>query len=294
MCPSRRCSGQAMTEFVVMTSGVLLILFLVVPTLAKLLDMSFQTQQMARYAAWERTVWYDNGDQPGETTEPGYDVAVRSDAAIDGSAQRRLLSFSASPEELAASDVSGLPVGTRHALWRWSNGEQMLGAGGLAGGSLNPEETPSFAYDVLEVYNDGMSLLMTPLTMLRIQDDADFLQVAHPQDNYFTPSVSTRVDLSKVGLESSAVPANLTITANSAILADGWNAQGEHHFQERVDDFAIGTMMDNAVINAVIDFIGIFEPSFADVDFGYVGTDPIPDAETKCDFGFCYFDEDDD
>ncbi|MDG9924870.1 MULTISPECIES: hypothetical protein [unclassified Pseudomonas] len=285
-----------MTEFIVMASGVLLILFLVVPMLAKLLDMSFQTQQMARYMAWERTVWYDNGDQPSETTEPGNDIAVRSDSAIDGSAQKRLLTFTSSPEILSASDVSGVPAGTQHALWRWSSGGQMLNGGGLTGNSLNPEETPSFAYDVLGVYNEGMGLLTEPLTMIGVGGGADgnFLQVAHPQDNYFTPSVSASVNLANTGLESSALPDSLTITAKSAILADGWNAQGEHHFKSRSDDFAIGTLMDNGVVNAMISFIGVFEPSFRDVDFGYIGTDPIPEAETKCDFGFCYFDEEDD
>lgn len=296
----RASSGQAMTEFVVMTSGVLLVLFLIVPGLAKLLDMSFQTQVMARYVAWERTVWYDNGDQPGETTEPGYDIAIRSDAAISGTAEKRLLTFSSVPQALSASDVSGIATGEKHALWRWSNGQQMLSGGGLTGGSLNPQETPSFAYDVLEVYNDGMDLLMTPLTMLKIQNDDDFLQVAHPQDNYFTPNVTASVNLGNGGLEMvdgrgflgpEYLPAGLTMRANSAVLADGWNAQGDHHFKERVDDFAIGTMMDNAVVNAAIDVIGLFEPSFNDVDFGYVGIEPLPDADVDCDFGFCYFNE---
>ncbi|WJN61008.1 hypothetical protein [Pseudomonas sp. SO81] len=289
-----------MAEFVVMTAGVLLILFLVVPTLGKLLDMSFQTQQLGRYATWERTVWFDNGDQPGETTEPGYDVAVRSDAAISASGEKRLLSFASAPEPLASSDVSGIAAGSQHALWRWSNGASMLGDGGVDNGSLNPHKTESVAYDVLGLYNTGMEALISPLTMLKLQDDENFLQVAHPQENYFKPSISANVNLGNAGLEARTgagflgpefLPGGLTMTANGAILADGWNAQGEHHFKERVDDFAIGTMMDNAVINTVIDFIGIFEPSFADVDFGYVGTEPIPDADVQCDLGFCYFDE---
>src|SRR5690606_17677034 len=127
----------------------------------------------------------------------------------------------------------------------------------------------------------------------------DFLQVAHPVENYFTPSVSLRVNLGNTGLEAHSdrekgflspayLPDGLTMSARGAILADGWNAQGDHHFKERADDFAIGTMMDNALVNAVIDFIGIFEPSFGDVDFGYVGIEPLPEAEVQCDFGFCY------
>jgi hypothetical protein len=292
---AKRCQGQAMTEFVVMTSGVLLVLFLVVPALGKLLDMSFQTQVLARYVAWERTVWYAAGNQPGETSEPGADIALRSDSDIAGTAQKRLLSFTKTPEVLSSNDVSGLGNKPLHALWRWSNGQQMLSSGGLDNGSLAAHDTPSVAYDVLAVYNDGMGLLMKPLTMLNIQKDDDFLQVAHPTNNYFKPSVSLQVNLAGSGAEGGAkrgfLPTTLTLRANSAVLADGWNAQGDHHFQERVDDFAIGTMMDNAVVNAVISVIGIFEPSFADVDFAAVDIKPIPQAQVKCDYGFCYFNE---
>lgn len=291
----KRCQGQAMTEFVVMTSGVLLTLFLVVPALGKLLDMSFQTQVLARYVAWERTVWYDLGNQPGETGEPGTDIALRSDSDIAGTAQKRLLSFTKTPELLSGNDVSGLGDKAQHALWRWSNGQQMLGSGGLNSGSLAAHGTPSVAYDVLAVYNDGMDLLMKPLNMLKIQKDDDFLQVAHPVKNYFTPSVALQVNLAGSGAEGGArfgfLPTSLTLRANSAVLADGWNAQGDHHFKERVDDFAIGTMMDNAVVNAVINVVGIFEPSFGDVDFAAIDITPVPQAPVKCDYGFCYFNE---
>ncbi len=278
-----------------MTSAVLLILFVMVPALAKLLDMSFQTQVMARYVTWERTVWFDFNEEPGETTTLGTDVAVRNDAAISATAQTRLMSFGADPQPLAQLDTSGLTSGEQHAYWRWSNGAQMLQQSGLTANSLDAQETPSVAYDVLEIYNDGMGLLMKPLTMLKLQNDADFLQVAHSQDNYYEPKVTTQVNILGSGLENSTqrgfLPNTLTMAASGGILADGWNAQGDHHFKERVDDFAIGTMMDNAVVNTAIDLVGLFEPSFKDVDFGYVGIEPLPDADVECDLGFCYFDE---
>ncbi len=289
-----------MTEFVVMTSGVLLILFLVVPALGKLLDMSFQTQMLARYVAWERTVWFDNGDEPGETTEQGADIALRSDTSISATAQQRLLTFTKAPQTFRANDSSGIAPGTSHALWRWSNGQPMMAGGGLSANSLNPHASPSVAYGVLEIYNEGMSTLMKPLNMLKIVNDEDFLTVAHPTENYFKPSVSMQVNLAGAGLEKVGgrgfigpeyLPNGLTLRANSAVLTDGWNAQGNHHFKERVDDFAIGTMMDNAVVKAVISIIGVFEPTFADVDFAAVDIKPLPDAEVKCDYGHCYFNE---
>ena len=54
------CRGQAMAEFVVMTAGCLLLLFVLVPVVAKLSDMSYKAQELARYTAWERTVWYNS------------------------------------------------------------------------------------------------------------------------------------------------------------------------------------------------------------------------------------------
>ena len=83
----------------------------------------------------------------------------------------------------------------------------------------------------------------------------------------------------------------LNIRAQSAVLADGWNAQGDAPFTDRADDFAVGTMLSNPLIEAIISTIGIFEPSFKDVEFDYVGIEPIPDKPAKCtsSTGFCYF-----
>lgn len=287
------CRGQAMTEFVVMASGVLVVLFLSVPTLAKLLDMSFQTQLMARYLAWERTVWYDFNEQPGETDDG--DVAIRTDDELNGTAQRRLLLLQSDPVTLDDTDTTGTQANEQHALWRWSNGQNMLQSATIRDDSLAAQQTPSVAYNILSVYNTGMDMLTSPLTMLGVVNDDDFLQVAHPLENYYTPRVSVQVNIAGSGLEGDNqqgfLPNTMEIQARGAILADGWNAQGDAHFFERTDDFAIGTMMDNGLVNAAIDVIGVFEPSFKDVDFGYVGIEKIPDADVDCDLGYCFFDD---
>ena len=50
--------GQAMTEFLICASFVLVPLFLGISMLAKYIDIKQAAIQSARYEAWEYTVWY--------------------------------------------------------------------------------------------------------------------------------------------------------------------------------------------------------------------------------------------
>jgi hypothetical protein len=56
--------GQAMIEALIASALVLVPLFLAIPVIAKYMDIRSSTVQAARYAAWERTVWY-GGDAAG-------------------------------------------------------------------------------------------------------------------------------------------------------------------------------------------------------------------------------------
>lgn len=57
--------GQAMTEFVIAATFVLIPLFVFVPMLGKYIDVKHAAIQNARYQAWEYTVWYDDIDERG-------------------------------------------------------------------------------------------------------------------------------------------------------------------------------------------------------------------------------------
>ncbi|MEM9174053.1 MAG: hypothetical protein AAGC67_02375 [Myxococcota bacterium] len=59
---TERQRGQAMTEFVIVTSAILIPLFLVIPFLGKIGEMRQASIQAARYEAWEYTVWNDPAD----------------------------------------------------------------------------------------------------------------------------------------------------------------------------------------------------------------------------------------
>jgi len=316
-CASNSQKGQAMAEFVVMTAGCLLLLFVLVPVVAKLSDMSYKAQEAARYTAWERTVWYKSPDKNDETlptqwgegkTDAGY-LASRSDEDVLNSAERRILGFTQTPELFTPQDIDTPNTENANRYWRWTHGSgglSMNAPGAMAAGStLASSKTPSFAYDVIDVYNSAMGGINKALSILSFgrPTDDDFLQIAHPTHNFYATAVNIPVPMagSQLGgqpLLGDRFTNGLNVGARSAVLADGWVAQtadGEgSHFDQKANDFVLGNLIaENPIFETVQSFIGIFEPSFKSLDLGYVNTDPVPDAGVKCNVtsGFCYYDD---
>lgn len=297
--------GQAMAEFVVMTAGCVLLLFVLVPFVAKMSDMAYKSQETARYTAWERTVWYSptggKDTNPSQIdTKDGY-LATRSDAEIFNTAERRLMPFSSELQAFTAQDITRDNQSSNN-FWRWTHGDQkqsMVGSGQMQENSkLHHERTPSTAYSILDTYNDVMGGIAKVVSIFTSfgQGDEDLLQVAHPMHNFYSSNVSIPVSMNGSQLGNTPLlPSSiseLNVGARSAILADGWVAQSEGHFYEKSNDFVIGTLVEkNPVWNIVRGIIGIFEPSFKDIDFSPVNTDPMPDSEYDCNIttGFCYF-----
>lgn len=298
----RECLGQAMAEFVVMTAGCLLLLFVLVPVIAKLSDMSYKAQELARYTAWERTVWYNSfgasDTLPSQIdTKDGY-LAIRSDADIHNSAEQRLLPFEATTRSFSANDID--EPSPSNNLWRWTHSGQAMTAAGSAAANANLANTatPSLAYSILDTYNDVMGTVNKVLKVISFgQGDDDFLQIAHPTQNFYRSAINIPVPMAggRLGdqpLFGERFANQLNVKANSAVLADGWVAQSEGHFREKTDDFVLGTLIeDNPLWGVVRSLIGIFEPSFKDVNFAPVNTAPMPDGEVNCNVttGFCYF-----
>lgn len=298
--------GQAMAEFVVMTAGCVLLLFVLVPVVAKMTDMAYKAQEAARYTAWERTVWYaPNG---GDETTPrqidtgsGY-LAIRSDEEILNSAEQRLLAFQSTPANFAPQDIAPADSTLNNRFWRWTHGQgaAMLGSNQMPGNSgLTNRKPESLAYSIIDTYNDAMGGIVKVVNIFSFGGgDDDFLQIAHPTHTLYSAQIDMPVSLAGSNLGTQSLfPEQLgalNVRARSAVLADGWVAQSEGHFDEKVDDFVLGTLIeDNRIWQTVRSIIGIFEPSFKDIDFSPVNTEPMPDTDFTCNefTGFCYFNE---
>lgn len=300
----RLSRGQAMAEFVVMTAGCLLLLFVLVPVVAKMTDMAYKSQEVARYTAWERTVWYapngGKGTTPSQIDTTNGHLATRSDAQIFNSAERRLLAFQSTPASFDPQDISADTSTLNNNLWRWTHGQSqpMLGSGDMPESSLlRNERTPSVAYSILDTYNDVMGGIAKVVSIFSLGGgDEDLLQVAHPIHNFYKSEVELPVSLAGSQLGTRELfpeqVRSLDIRARSAVLADGWVAQSEGHFEEKANDFVLGTIVEkNPVWQTLRSIIGIFEPSFKEINFAPINTDPMPDTDVDCNVvtGFCYF-----
>jgi len=312
--PRVKQSGQAMTEFVVSVSFVFLGLFVLVPTFGKLMDMQYQTQQASRYVAWERTVWFDQGDEPDESVQSldyWQSVATRSDADVMESMSNRFF-YGNGPGELkqiTQSDVDG-QEGDINPIWTYVQSKNTMYGGTTLGtdgdddsGKMDAALTPGIGYKIVDVINDGVKVIADPVNQFLGMlggDNDDFMTFAYETKNYFSPVLTTQVVLANSqgggtgvwdrddtgawgsGIED-AIFSNWDgkIKARSAILADGWNTQSLSHYQQRADDFVPSTLFDNAIFDAVITIASFLEggPSNSAInklDFGAVGIEPMP------------------
>lgn len=114
----RRQRGQAMTEFVIAATYVLVPLFVAVPMLAKYLDIKQAAVQAARYEAWEYTVWYQDPDNDDhdilDNFEPSEIGFVMPEKTLATTRRESRWRFFARPGTEPGSDVA--PINSLDAV----------------------------------------------------------------------------------------------------------------------------------------------------------------------------------
>jgi hypothetical protein len=122
----RTYCGAAMVEFVVAGVFLLVPLYLVVQALGKFADVQHSTNTAARYAAWERTVWFDERssrfhahNQPNQKTTN----QIRSETMVRVFNDRRSPLRYRDDDKNATSFARGLDP-----LWRDTNDTVFLAA----------------------------------------------------------------------------------------------------------------------------------------------------------------------
>ncbi|PCJ30708.1 MAG: hypothetical protein COA90_08390 [Gammaproteobacteria bacterium] len=316
-------SGQAMTEFVVTVSYVFLGLLVIVPTFGKIMDLQFQTQQASRYVAWERTVWFDQGDTPGASKQSSAyweSVATRDDDDLMSSMENRFFYGTGTGilRPITNSDIDAVTADAS-PIWTYvQSGNSMYGGTVLVDESLDNQDTPSVAYKIIDVIDDGMEIIASPLNeVLNFLggSNEDFLSLGYERENYFSPVIQTQLNVGNSkgggtgkwdrqadGSMGSGIEDAIfqdwdgKIEMRSAILADGWNTQSLDHYQERADDFVLTTMFKNDLIDTVILAASFLDGAIGSLEFGAVGIEPMPAEdgealEVDCDDGFCYYDD---
>lgn len=121
---SHRVRGAALVEFIVIAIFVLVPLYLATQAIAKLGDVRAGAQAVARYATWERTVWYDDTTSVyASKNAPNQ----KSAAAIRQEALVRVFNDRTSGFKYSANDKNstGLAHGT-DPMWRDTAGKALV------------------------------------------------------------------------------------------------------------------------------------------------------------------------
>ncbi|MBV8464652.1 MAG: hypothetical protein JO218_01790 [Burkholderiales bacterium] len=83
--------GQAMTELIVAGMFFLVPLFLAISAIGKFADVQHTAYMGARYATWERTVWYNDAGSPGSTFDGINNPNAKTDVAIQNEMAVRII-----------------------------------------------------------------------------------------------------------------------------------------------------------------------------------------------------------
>ncbi len=253
-------SGQAMTEFLIVTAFVLMPLFLGIPMLGKYIDIKQATIQAARYEAWEYTVWYDPGDTRGglipdnnevltnfdPTLKSGGRVTVPMKSEAQTRSESRQRFFSAispeAPPAITNTDSAGWIAANRNPTWRDHRNRPIYAGNDGASTQTTDGPTPTVPVlgQALQIMIDVLDFAFSAigkLVGLICNSNTCPAFTAMNTDGYSSSTVSvvstpapifmTTPDLQ--GANNFGAVTNLSFSSTAGVLTDGWNSGGTEH-----------------------------------------------------------------
>ncbi|HWU85040.1 MAG TPA: hypothetical protein VN028_06875 [Rhodocyclaceae bacterium] len=220
-----------MIEAIVACALVLVPLFLAIPIIAKYQDIRSQVVQGARYAAWERTVWF-GGDAAVEmgfgSFTNKWDANEKSDTAIRTEIGKRILSKNggkfASADKSSSGSLSGDP------MWRDRQGNTLLQNYSDVSGSYANDDAPGLINAVLGPVMEVTSVVSDFTVDTHAQYTANVglavREVAFNTDPLaVTPGHGNALKQGYTG-DFLATSKKMTFSEKNVIVANSWSANG--------------------------------------------------------------------
>jgi hypothetical protein len=275
-----KARGQAMVELVIVASLVLVPLFLAIPLLGKYLDIRAAAVQGARYAAWERTVWY-GGDAASSLGWFGVSRSWLANEKTDDQIRRemgaRQLSETGTGDAFSSNDRSATDFknGSR-LMWQDRTGKKLL---------ANYSDV-----------NNSVANALAPGTMSKVLDPiAGFASTLGPfvleTSGQYTATVT--VNIKDIEYEHFlAKNSTVSFTEFNVLLGNGWSANGpdddtKTSAKQQVKGlvpfsiFDAGKIAGKPVIEWIQLFVSVFLPEISKLDLGKIEPDNVPPDRLK-------------
>ena len=265
--------GQAMVEFLVAAMFVLVPLFLAISVLGKFVDVQHTADAAARYATWERTVWYEsstsnfeknNGTNVKSTTEIHNETAVR--VLNDRSSSTSVIK---STDKTASSFINGLDP-----MWRDpANGAYLANYSQLNSTLATVAETKGTA--------EIIATFPPPLPIVEKLDIA--------KNSFANASIDFKDVAKNSGvyqrLWSSPGWSGLDFSAKGAILSNTWAANGRAGTLQMVSGLVAARNSANVPIKfgyGIVVPMAAWDPAaMSGLDIGKIAVDEVPPDRLK-------------
>jgi hypothetical protein len=284
--------AQALTEFIITAAFVLVPLFLMVPLIAKYIDIKHATINAARYQAWEYTVWHnalDDHDIFNNFSAAGVPYKTPSETAAE--AERRFFSRiqeGTTTIPISPGDKGGWVVGEENPFWKDHAGNRILipdDNNAIATGAVNTgQETPGFKIFgvdtsaifnvILKVVDFGFEFFGALLSFMG--GDSEFgaintegystTTMTVPFNEYpllFNPATSNDLGPAVANINTAQTGTG-TFVSNSAILSEVWGSGGTDHTYEQVagalPTTLLRTFLDLPVVGEMWDAVSMIAP----------------------------------
>jgi hypothetical protein len=275
-----KARGQAMVELLIVAGFVLVPLFLAIPLLGKYLDIRSSAVQAARYAAWERTVWY-GGESATAMGWFGVDrkwiANAKTDAQIRNEIGVRQLSKTESTDAFSSADrsASSFKNGTKE-IWQDRSSTPLLA---------------NYSDTVTAVANGTAPGTLSKL----VKPIADFASTLGPfvleMGGKYTAKVT--INIKDIAFNDNFLAKNSTskFSESNVLLANGWSADGpddatKNSVTQEVKGLvptSIFTLKigDTPVIEPILKVVSVFLPEMSKLKLGKVAPDEVPPDRVK-------------
>ena len=276
----RRQNGQAIAEMIIASAFLLVPLFLLMTLLMKYVDMGVATQEAARFAAFQRTVYMPTADASLRDAAP----AVESKQDLQNMMQQLFFGLAGGVNHQQTQNLNGYVA---QPLWTDIRHHAMVNANSASLNTLS-DSSSGLPQDVAggAVLGTLNQLGQTLGINLGFNLDYNGLMAAQVALTPLNPS-------SPIGFRNLATPSTLfehlglVFKGQDTVLADGWSAADPGNVQTQVDGMVPTSLPLFTAINTVLSVanfggssgIGLF-PDLNGLQFGYVLTNDPNEVPT--------------
>ena len=247
----RSSSGQALVEFLITATLVLIPMFLIVPLLGKYMDLKATAIQAARYAAWERTVWFGHAD---------WAAGQKTDLQVQREIQRRFFSDTATVK-LQSNDGNATGWGGTgpKPLWRDRAGNPMLVTydANVTQGVVK-DETPGLINDILDPVVSAISFVGGLLGAAFVLDmDSLYTSTVNVQ------TVQTRPIRQVIDRGAATGAVTPLFSEKNVLIANGWSANGAAQVKAQTEGLTPTSFLQRSPLSDVLTVIQYLAYVFA-------------------------------